>query len=108
MSNAIGVSKSAYVSSKNGKGFSGSGASGMGYASGYGGTSNNAGSNGTSANGVNGTSGNNGAKGENGSSGANGANGTSGYQGVGSNPFPQLLEVVVVLVGVLIVAIPPL
>ncbi len=90
MSNAIGVSKSAYVSSKNGKGFSGSGASGMGYASGYGGTSNNAGSNGTSANGVNGTSGNNGAKGENGSSGANGANGTSGYQGVGSNPFPPI------------------
>ncbi|MDU9746558.1 collagen-like protein, partial [Helicobacter pylori] len=90
MSNAIGVSKSAYASSKNGKGFSGSGASGMGYASGYGGTSNNAGSNGTSANGVNGTSGNNGAKGENGSSGANGANGTSGYQGVGSNPFPPI------------------
>ncbi|EJB53965.1 hypothetical protein HPHPH27_0595 [Helicobacter pylori Hp H-27] len=90
MSNAIGVSKSAYVSSKNGKGFSGSGASGMGYASGYGDTSNNAGSNGTSANGVNGTSGNNGAKGENGSNGANGANGTSGYQGVGSNPFPPI------------------
>ncbi|WP_217613502.1 collagen-like protein [Helicobacter pylori] len=90
MSNAIGVSKSAYVSSKNGKGFSGSRASGMGYASGYGDTSNNAGSNGTSANGVNGTSGNNGAKGENGSSGANGDNGTSGYQGVGSNPFPPI------------------
>ncbi|WP_212868014.1 collagen-like protein [Helicobacter pylori] len=81
MSNAIGVSKSTYTSSKNGKGFSGSGTSGMGYASGYGVTSNNAGSNGTSANGVNGTSGNNGAKGENGSSGANGANGTSGANG---------------------------
>ncbi|GAA7559673.1 hypothetical protein JP0021_11210 [Helicobacter pylori] len=32
MSNAIGVSKSTYTSSKNGKGFSGSGTSGMGVA----------------------------------------------------------------------------
>ncbi len=58
MSNAIGVSKSTYTSSKNGKGFSGSGTSGMGYASGYGDTSNNAGSNGTS-----GANGNNSANG---------------------------------------------
>ncbi|GAA7729513.1 hypothetical protein JP0163_10310 [Helicobacter pylori] len=70
MSNAIGVSKSTYTSSKNGKGFSGSGTSGMGYASGYRVTGNTS-SNGS---GVSSTS-TNGISRSDGSSGANGSNG---------------------------------
>ncbi len=91
MSNAIGVSKSTYTSSKNGKGFSGSGTSGMGYASGYGVTgntsSNGSGVSSTSTNGIarsdgsSGANGSNGANGIDGTSGANGANGTSGANG---------------------------
>ncbi|WRC67798.1 collagen-like protein [Helicobacter pylori] len=91
MSNAIGVSKSTYTSSKNGKGFSGSGTSGMGYASGYGVTgntsSNGSGVSSTSTNGIarsdgsSGANGSNGANGIDGTSGVNGANGTSGANG---------------------------
>ncbi len=94
MSNAIGVSKSTYTSSKNGKGFSGSGTSGMGYASGYGVTGNTS-SNGsrvssTSTNGIARSDGSSGANGSNGANGIDGTSGTSGYQGVGSNPFPPI------------------
>ncbi|GAA6931552.1 hypothetical protein HpHUE38_10940 [Helicobacter pylori] len=88
MSNAIGVSKSTYTSSKNGKGFSGSGTSGMGYASGYGVTgntsSNGSGVSSTSTNGIarsDGSSGANGSNGIDGTNGVNGANGTSGANG---------------------------
>ncbi|WQT59236.1 collagen-like protein [Helicobacter pylori] len=90
MSSAIGINKSTYTSSKNGKGFSGSGASGMGYASGYGDTGNNTSSNGANGSSMSGTSGTNGSRGANGSNGSNGTNGTNGYQGVGSNPFPPI------------------
>ncbi|GAA7205221.1 hypothetical protein HpCK20_01930 [Helicobacter pylori] len=94
MSNAIGVSKSTYTSSKNGKGFSGSGTSGMGYASGYGVTgntsSNGSGVSSTSTNGIARSDGSSGANGSNGANGIDGTSGTSGYQGVGSNPFPPI------------------
>ncbi len=63
MSSAIGINKSTYTSSKNGKGFSGSGASGMGYASGYGDTGNNTSSNGANGSSMSGTSGTNGSRG---------------------------------------------
>ncbi len=82
MSNAIGVSKSTYTSSKNGKGFSGSGASGMGYASGYGVTGNTSSNgSGVSSTSTNGIARSDGSSGANGSNGANGANGTSGANG---------------------------
>ncbi|GAA9350530.1 hypothetical protein TH0610_06110 [Helicobacter pylori] len=85
MSNAIGVSKSTYTSSKNGKGFSGSGTSGMGYASGYGVTgntsSNGIGVSSTSTNGIARSDGSSGANGIDGTNGVNGANGTSGANG---------------------------
>ncbi len=87
MSSVIGINKSTYTSSKNGKGFSGSGASGMGYASGYGDTGNNTSSTGSNGSSMSGASGTNDSRGANGS---NGSNGTNGYQGVGSNPFPPI------------------
>lgn len=91
MSNAIGVSKSTYTSSKNGKGFSGSGTSGMGYASGYGVTGNTSSNgSGVSSTSTNGIARSDGSSGANGSNGIDGTSGTSGYQGVGSNPFPPI------------------
>ncbi|WP_425333765.1 hypothetical protein [Helicobacter pylori] len=70
MSNAIGVSKSTYTSSKNGKGFSASGTSGTS-TNGIAGSDGSSGANGS--NGANGTS-TNGIAGSDGSSGANGSN----------------------------------
>ncbi|GAA8016695.1 hypothetical protein HpMS68_06180 [Helicobacter pylori] len=91
MSNAIGVSKSTYTSSKNGKGFSGSGTSGMGYASGYGVTGNTSSNgSGVSSTSTNGIARSDGSSGSNGANGIDGTSGTSGYQGVGSNPFPPI------------------